>query len=81
MKKTNEYTKRIDSRVFEKTPKTVFAAIAVSAIMRDSAKYDATKYLLEEWWILHDNDIIPQKPVAHDTLTSLPADEIGPMIA
>ncbi len=66
---SNEYVAALGDSLFEKTPKTVFAALAVSlAMLRgddDGNEFDpeaAAPFLLREWWALYRAGIIPQKP-------------------
>jgi len=49
---------------FDSTPKSVFADLAMSAALRinDDDFHAAKKWLVEEWVVLHDNKITPQKP-------------------
>ncbi len=67
-KKSNEYAKVI-SEIYDRTPKAVLAAIAVSYAMMvdDSVDYDGfegvQEAILKEWGILHSNGIVPQKPI------------------
>ena len=60
----NGYQKFIDSHFFEKCPKKVFAAIAVSYLINHQSmnREDVTKLLKEEWKALNENGIVPQKP-------------------
>jgi hypothetical protein len=66
MKTHNEYSKVISADVYEKMPKTVLAAIAVSFASRiqSCSPEAAAVFLLKEWKTLHANGIIPQKPLA-----------------
>ncbi len=63
-KKENDYQKLIDSKFYERCPKAVFAAIAVSyAVNHGITKMeDITGELLNEWKTLNENGIVPQKP-------------------
>lgn len=64
IKLSNEYVKSL-GRLYARTPKAVFAAIAFSYANRLFAKSQGTEvtdYLVEEWKVLHENGIIPQKP-------------------
>lgn len=64
MKKSNEYQWALSQKVFDKTPKSVFAAIAVSTLTSGGDYLEhAEPRLLEEWWILYENGIVPQKPL------------------
>lgn len=59
----NEYAHAL-GKDYADTPKAVYAALALSLAMRLSAdNLDAAKALLaDEWRILHENGIVPQKP-------------------
>lgn len=60
---SNIYVNALESRLFDKTPKTVFAAIAVSYASRAGDYLDlATDNILREWTALYDNGIVKQKP-------------------
>ncbi len=60
-KTSNAYADVIPDSVFEKIPKAVFAAIAVSfATCGGSNLDDATRAVIREWSILHQNGIVPQ---------------------
>lgn len=62
MKKGNEYLGPLDS--FEKTPKAVYAAIAVSFANRFGIDLkEANAAINEEWQALYEAGIIPQKPI------------------
>lgn len=59
----NEYAEQVGGDLFEKCPKAVFAAIAVSSLTMGGDQLDeARNRVIEEWWILYENDIVPQKP-------------------
>jgi hypothetical protein len=59
----NEYAAEVGGDVFEKCPKAVFAAIAVSALTLGGDYLEETRQrVIAEWWALHDNGIVPQKP-------------------
>jgi hypothetical protein len=65
VKTTNEYAQFLErAHLFEKTPKTVFAALAVSyALHQREDNFNAVvEELLDEWEILYQNGIVPQKP-------------------
>jgi hypothetical protein len=65
MKIGNEYARAL-GRMYAKTPKAVFAAIAFSYADRLFAKTSGTEsadVLLEEWRILYENGIVTQKPI------------------
>lgn len=58
----NEYASQLGD-LFDKTPKAVLAAIAVSALTTGGDYLEkARELLLEEWRILHENKIVPQSP-------------------
>jgi hypothetical protein len=70
--KRNDYLPVVQS-IFERTPKAVFAAIAVSfanrldgedALQRDGGTEDLLRAVMEEWDMLHQAGIIPQRPCA-----------------
>jgi hypothetical protein len=64
MKKSNEYAKQFGRR-YGKIPKAVFAAVAFSyASSGGDVQEHGVAKVLEEWRILHDNGIVPQKPIA-----------------
>lgn len=50
---------------YDDTPKSVFAALALSFALRlcEDDIHRARELLIEEWEILHRNEIIPQKPI------------------
>ena len=65
----NEYQLAL-GRFFDATPKAVFAALAVSAALKDIGaqeeepqdKHEICRWLWNEWRTLYDNGIVPQKP-------------------
>ncbi len=64
----NEYAHHL-GELFEKIPKSVLAAVAVSfaVMLRDEGTDDlrlanAKHDILKEWWTLHENGIVPQRP-------------------
>lgn len=62
MKSKNSYALTLGD-LYARTPKAVFAAIAVSALTSGGdCISEARARLLEEWKILYDNGIVPQKP-------------------
>lgn len=64
-KRSNEYADAIDPDVFERLPKTVIAAIAVSFCTTGGDRIEeATGRILAEWQILHNAGIVPQAPPA-----------------
>ena len=57
----NTYQKQISRELFERTPKAVFAALAVSYFINTDVEHiDAA--LLDEWKLLNQQGIIPQTP-------------------
>ncbi len=67
MKTFNEYATLVSPGLFAVTPKAVFAAVAVSALLRDAvsdsnANAIASDAILREWWALYHNGIVPQRP-------------------
>jgi hypothetical protein len=69
-KRSNEYADVVRS-IYDRTPKAVFAALAVSLMAcRDNGEGETgdsggdaiLEALLEEWSILHENGIVPQRP-------------------
>lgn len=72
MKAMNDYAASLSAEFYSKTPKAVFAAIAVSlANQCNEAGIDAIwdeneqaldALLLAEWTALHNAGIVPQKP-------------------
>jgi hypothetical protein len=60
----NEYAARFGS-VYAETPKAVFAAIAYSMcfMVSEEDSRRALARFAEEWQCLHDNGIVPQKPL------------------
>lgn len=64
LKTENEYQKLVSREVYEKTPKAVFAAIAISYMVNlVGISFDGIdNELIKEWKILHGNKIVPQKP-------------------
>ena len=66
IKTSNEYA-RAFGRLYAKTPKAVFAAVAYSfagwAAGNEAASTEVQiARFIEEWRILHENGIVPQKP-------------------
>lgn len=63
--KTNEYQQAIAPKLYERTPKAVFAALAASFAAHYIHNGDLSKIdeaLLEEWRILYEQGIVPQRP-------------------
>lgn len=68
----NEYARQF-GRLYAKTPKSVFAAVALSyaswASGEETQTFDvAVERFLEEWKVLNENGIIPQKPAKKEDL-------------
>lgn len=62
MKISNEYAKALEE-LYAKTPKAVFAAIAVSELTNGGEKLEEAKAnILREWDFLYGNGILSQKP-------------------
>lgn len=67
--KSNCYVETLGLEVFERTPKTVFAAIAFSLSNITSGGdtmddwSEARKRFFEEWEALYNNGIVSQKPI------------------
>jgi len=62
-KTMNAYAEEL-GRLYGKTPKAVFAAIAVSRLTDGGDSLaEAQSLLLAEWRILYENRIVPQRPV------------------
>lgn len=61
----NEYSRAL-GQLFELTPKAVFAAIAYSYATRITEEQPgaAVAEFLNEWRVLHQQGIVPQKPPA-----------------
>lgn len=58
---SNEYCRQLTH--FDKVPKTVLAAIAVSALTCGGDQIDkADERVMGEWWALYRAGIVPQKP-------------------
>jgi hypothetical protein len=59
----NEYAGCIDEGLYEKTPKAVLAAIAVSFISSGGDHMDdIDDEILKEWRVLYLSGIVPQRP-------------------
>lgn len=63
-KLNNEYQKLIAQSFYERCPKAVFAAIAVSYIanMANVSLENVTDEMFREWRVLYEQGIVPQKP-------------------
>lgn len=64
---SNPYIEALDKGVFDKIPKSVWAAIAISALTAGGDRLpESTDEVIHEWWMLYYNRIVPQKPFADD---------------
>jgi len=62
LKLSNEY-QRAFGKLYAKTPKSVFAAVVYSFTSSGGDLPDvAIATFLNEWRVLHENGIVPQKP-------------------
>ena len=73
MKIGNEYARQF-GRLYAKTPKSVFAAVALSyaswASGEEAQTFDiAVDRFLEEWKVLNENGIIRQKPAKKEVIS------------
>jgi hypothetical protein len=60
---SNQYVDSLPPFVFDKIPKAVWAALAISALTCGGDYLEeATKRIVEEWTILNQNGIIKQAP-------------------
>lgn len=60
---SNEYVTAMGKELFEQMPKTLLAAIAVSALTCGGDRLnEAAQEIAHEWFALHNNGIVPQKP-------------------
>lgn len=64
IKEGNNYQKLLSAEFYEKCPKSVLAAIAVSFIInhQGSDNDNVEEIILHEWKVLNQNGIVPQKP-------------------
>lgn len=64
MKIKNQYARAISRKLYDDTPKAVFAALAVSYITnRDNVEFeDIDAAVRDEWATLYANGIVPQRP-------------------
>lgn len=61
--KSNCYITAVGHELFAACPKSVFAAIAASALTCGGDHLaKANKRILWEWWCLYESEIVPQKP-------------------
>ena len=62
----NDYQNAIEHELFDEIPKSVWAAIAISALTCGGDKLaEAPQLVAKEWEVLHLNGIVPQKPGKH----------------
>lgn len=61
-KKSNDYVDAFDRKAFADTPKTVWAAIAISFAAMLGHGDTLPDFIRAEWQALYDNGIVPQKP-------------------
>lgn len=60
---SNAYIESLDAFVFDIIPKSVWAAIAISALTSGGDRLsEATNAVMREWEALHQNGIVKQKP-------------------
>ena len=58
---SNQYVEAITQELYDKTPKAVFAAIAISLLSNGGDRLEeAQAGILCEWYALYNNGIIPQ---------------------
>lgn len=64
-KTENKYQRLISRKVYETTPKAVFAALVVSYLLNHQGiEADAIdEEIRQEWKHLNDQNIVPQKPI------------------
>jgi hypothetical protein len=63
VKLNNDYARALGEQLFADMPKTVLAAVAVSALTTGGEELsEAAVRVAREWHILHLNGIVPQKP-------------------
>lgn len=61
--KLNDYVTAMGGDLFNETPKSVLAALAVSALTSGGDQLaSAAERVAREWEVLHLNGIVPQKP-------------------
>ena len=62
-KQGNQYKDLLGDALYRDTPKAVLAAIVASYILREGFPQGAVpSHMLNEWWALHWNGIVPQRP-------------------
>ncbi len=64
MKKRNAYQEMVSDDLFDRTPKAVWASLAISFLFNHQglANEHLENGILEEWQCLFENGIVPQKP-------------------
>ena len=63
MKRTNLYGRALGADLYERAPKAVIAAVAVSVLtIGGDHMEDARDLFLREWWALYRAGIVPQRP-------------------
>lgn len=63
MKRSNEYSEQLGQDLYDVIPKSVLAAIAVSALTCGGDHLEeARERVAKEWMILFQNGIVRQKP-------------------
>lgn len=67
MKQSNEYAKWFEPHMFSDTPKTVFAALALSFALRlnEDDFERAMSEVISEWQVLNNSGIVPQPVPAY----------------
>lgn len=61
-KTANEYQQML-GKVFDRAPKAVITAVAVSSLTGGGDYLEeASARFIEEWWCLYEAKIVPQKP-------------------
>lgn len=70
-KKGNKYLSWLEEGCYERIPKAVWAAIAISRLSGGGDFLDETitELVLEEWACLHKSGIVPQAPYRKPQLT------------
>ncbi len=64
--KTNDYVRALPPGMFDGMPKTVWASLAISfALLCSDEDFEkAVERISEEWKLLHEGGIVPQRPKA-----------------
>jgi hypothetical protein len=65
--KSNAYVDALEHGVYDATPKTVWAALAVSLMLRINEEdfRQLSNDLRQEWKVLNENGIVPQDPTKY----------------